>query len=440
MKKYILLLFLISLLTHFIFFSFPAETVFDEVHFGKFISGYLSGKYFFDIHPPLGKLLIAAIAKIVNFKPNFSFETIGQNFPDNTYIWLRFLPKLAGALLPIIIFLIAIQFGVKTKFAFLAGLLISLENALITQSRFMLMDSFLLLFGFLAILFFLRKNLFLSGLFSTFAFSVKWTGFSFLGLISIFYLIQLLKSNQKIKLALNGLIFLIIIPSIIYFSIFAIHFSLLTKSGPGDAFHSPSFQKTLTGNKHESDPNIKSSNIFSKFIELNKEMYASNKRLSATHPYSSKWYSWPFMTRTVYYWHKNIDINHSAHIYLIGNPLIWWLTTATIIYLLSMIIIKLATKQTIQFKYQLLAMGYLFNLIPFIFIGRVMFLYHYFPALIFSILSLSILFDKYNLGNKTTAFLAVASILAFLFFSPLTYGLKMPEWYLNLAIWLPSWR
>ncbi len=31
--------------------------VFDEVHFGKFISGYIRGTYFFDIHPPAGKLL-----------------------------------------------------------------------------------------------------------------------------------------------------------------------------------------------------------------------------------------------------------------------------------------------------------------------------------------------------------------------------------------------
>ena len=34
----------------------------DEHHFGKFVNGYLSGAYFFDIHPPLGKLLLALSA------------------------------------------------------------------------------------------------------------------------------------------------------------------------------------------------------------------------------------------------------------------------------------------------------------------------------------------------------------------------------------------
>ena len=37
--------------------------VFDELHFGKFVNGYVKGEYFFDIHPPFSKLLIAFAAR-----------------------------------------------------------------------------------------------------------------------------------------------------------------------------------------------------------------------------------------------------------------------------------------------------------------------------------------------------------------------------------------
>ncbi len=35
----------------------PAAVVFDEHHFGRFVNRYFTGSYFFDIHPPLAKLV-----------------------------------------------------------------------------------------------------------------------------------------------------------------------------------------------------------------------------------------------------------------------------------------------------------------------------------------------------------------------------------------------
>ncbi|TSC90537.1 MAG: glycosyl transferase family protein [Parcubacteria group bacterium Gr01-1014_2] len=445
-KKYLWILLALGLATRFLFFSYPAETVFDEVHFGKFVSGYFTGEYFFDIHPPLGKLLIAGVAKISDFQPGFSFQTIGQKFPDDSYKWLRFLPKLAGAFLPVVIFLIALELGLSQKFAFLAGLLIVFENSLLVQSRLILLDSFLLLFGFLGVLFFLKsgnisykrslitnsnkKLLFLSGFFSSLAFSVKWTGLTFLAVIILSYFINWLKSEGKIKLAAKGLVFLIIIPFIIYFLIFAVHFSLLNKPGPGLAFHPPNFQQT---------------SIFDKFIELNKELYKSNARLSASHPYTSQWYQWPFMNKPIYYWNSsNTPQGTSEKIYFIGNPLIWWLSTVFIIY--SLINFRKFKSTTFYF----LLTTYFLNWLPFIFIGRVMFLYHYFTSLIFAILILAYVLapskrssqDSLLYGASKSVFniILISALILFLFFSPLSYGFPIPDWYYKMTVWLPSWK
>ena len=411
MKKYLLILILLGIGTHFAFFGHPNQTVFDEVHFGKFISGYYTHEYYFDIHPPLGKLMIAGFAKIFNFKPEFSFANIGEKFPDNKYLALRFLPSLAGALLPVVIFLLALQLKFKPQGAFIAGLLVAIENALVVQTHYILMDGFLLLFGFLALLFYFRRKFLWMAIFGGLTISIKWTGLTFLVLPFLIEVFQIWK-QKEFKQILKLPIYFLVIPFVIYFSVFALHFSLLTKPGPGDAFMKPSFHQD---------------NVVTKFFQLNIEMYRSNQRLTATHPYSSQWYSWPFMIRPIFYW-----VSGDSRIYLLGNPVIWWGSTVAVLLSLIYIIRHRIIK--------ILLGGYFLNLLPFIGIKRVMFLYHYLTGLIFAILILVYLIEKQEHAKKIFIGLAIASVAAFIYFAPLTYGLPLSPKAYDARVWLPSWR
>ncbi len=440
-KWYIITLLALGLLTRFMFFGHPNETVFDEVHFGKFISGYYTGEYFFDIHPPLGKLAIAGFAKLSNFEPGFAFAEIGNKYPDKQYMILRFLPSLAGALLPLVIFLLAMEMGFAPLYAFAAGVLIVLENGILTQSHYILMDSFLLLFGFASLLFYFRytkyniqntKYLFLFGLFSGLAISVKWTGLGFLALPLIFEFITIIW-NKKFKSLITVLLPPLATAILIYFIFFTAHLVVLNKSGPGDAFMSQGFQKTLTGNKHESDGNVKPSNILQKFNELNVEMYKANQRLTAEHPYSSAWYTWPFMTRTIYYW-----VDSNSRIYLIGNPVIWWLATVAILFLIANYMANF--KNSFKFLPTFLISGYVLNLLPFIGVKRVMFLYHYFTALIFSILILIYFLNTRKSSKWIIGTLIAISTISFFYFAPLNYGLELSPKAYEARVWLDSWK
>lgn len=440
MRKHlaVIIILVASIAVHFAFFGYPRQTVFDEVHFGKFVSGYFTHEYFFDIHPPLGKLIIAGAAKMADFQPGFSFGQIGEEFPDGTYRAMRLLPSLAGVLLPLVIYLLALQLGFSKQAAFAAGILTTLDNALLVQSRFILLDAFLLLFGFSAWLFYaLYRNkgkqwyFFVAIILAALALSVKWTGATFLGIMGILEIIRYAQTKSPKQLGL--LASMIIVPFVIYYGIFAIHLGLLNKSGPGDGFMTPQFRKTLAGSEDSTNPNVTAKGMFGKFVELNEEMYRSNARLTAGHPYSSKWYTWPFMERGIYYW--NDAGNSSARIYLLGNPLVWWASTFGILFVL------LSTWSTKRKPIIFLLTGaYLVNLLPFIGITRAMFLYHYFTGLIIAILALVYAVDQLKHSKKVFVGLLVASLALFLFFAPLSYGKPLSSSGFENRMWFKSWR
>ena len=424
----------LSIVTHFIFFGLPKETVFDEVHFGKFVSAYFSHEYYFDIHPPLGKLLIAGAGRIVNFSPEFDFGQIGEKYNNNKYTALRLLPTLAGTLLPLVIYLLCLEIGFKRRTAFLAGLLIIFENSILVQSRFILMDAFLILFGFTALFFYFKfqnKNrshyLLLAGTFSALSFSIKWTGMAFLGII---ILLELLRVLRDIKINKNKTFESTAVFSAGKYLVLVIHFSLLTKSGTGDAFMTPTFQASLIGNSNQGNTSVGHINILNKFLELNEQMYISNQSLTATHSYSSKWYTWPLMIRPIYYW-----VSGNAKIYLLGNPIIWWLSTMAVIHTIIYSFFHGSRDKTSN----LLLGMYLASFLPFILIGRVMFLYHYMSALIFAIMLLA-----YNISQSNNKWvystLIVVSIITFIYFAPLTYGLPITPNHQAGRIWLTSWQ
>ncbi|TSC92202.1 MAG: dolichyl-phosphate-mannose-protein mannosyltransferase [Candidatus Berkelbacteria bacterium Licking1014_96] len=448
----VLIILALSITTHFAFFGRPNETVFDEVHFGKFISGYLNHKYFFDIHPPLGKLMISGIAKLSGYKTGFDFKEIGEKYPDNSYIWLRLLPVIFGTLLPLVIFFLARNLKLSTLTSFAAGLLIIFENALLGQSLFILLDSMLLLFGFLGLLLYLmarRKKsiwIFILAVISlSFSLSIKWTGLSFLGLVLVLEIVDLVKDmvqKRTVPCYWWRILIIIFLPIVIYFSIFALHFAILNKTGDGDGFMSREFQKTLAGSNYQNDSSIEPANMAQKFLELNLEMFRSNKRISDNHPYASQWFTWPMMAKPIYYWNSDETANQ-AKIYLFGNPIIFWGSfLGVVILILDCLFFFREMRRRFKTIMFILA-GFILNYLPFVFITRPMFLYHYLAALVFAILALCFALNLIqNRRQKIIIFVLLLALAAasFFFFSPLTYGLRISPNSFNARLWTHNWQ
>jgi dolichyl-phosphate-mannose-protein mannosyltransferase len=440
-----LVLFALSSVTHFILFGWPQQVVFDEVYFTTFVGYYSKAAYYFDVHPPLAKILAMYFGNMVGAVYDTDMTSIGNTLPWGVVL-LRILPMIAGILLPVVIYYICRHLNFSKWGSFAVGLLIVLENSLLVQTKFLLFDGIMILFGLISVLLYLiyvRRGkgvwlLVLSALFAASAFSIKWTGFAFPLLITTAEIVRTKNTFKILKFAalyaVIGLFF--------YLSVFAVHFAYLTNSGPGDPFMTDRFQKTLVGNHYHDfpDPEIRPRGFFGKTIELNLEMLEANKSLTAEHTYSSKWYTWPLMIRSIFYWQGQGDeANGNEYIYLLGNPLIYWVGTVAMLFLLWQVIFKKHRSKVALF----IVTGYLVNFLPFIFIGRVMFIYHYLAALIFSIIAIGYIWETFIPKQKQKryayGFLGLA-LVVFLFFAPLTYGTHLSERGLKARMWLATWR
>ena len=74
-------------------------------------------------------------------------------------------------------------------------------------------------------------------------------------------------------------------------------------------------------------------------------------------------------------------------------------------------------------------------------IKRVMFLYHYLTALVFALLVLGYIVEKFSKKPKRTYMMILAvSVLSFVYFAPLIYGLELKQESHQNRVWLRSWQ
>ena len=106
---------------------------------------------------------------------------------------------------------------------------------------------------------------------------------------------------------------------------------------------------------------------------------------SATHPYASPWWSWPFMLRPIAYWQNFPKTGDVQTVWGGGNPLLWWgaLTAITITFINAI--------ERPSLTRSFLVIGYISFLLIWAWIGRTLFLYHYMASVYFGYLALAIL-------------------------------------------------
>ena len=434
-------------------YSSPDGAFWDENYYIASAQKYLNGIFFMHEHPPLGQMLIALGEKLLHGNAQsdqfINADKVGD-FPKGfSFEGYRLFPVLSAWLTP------CVFFGILTLLtnSHIIGLLLSFlylfDNALIVHSRGAMLDAPLMLFASLTILFFLLalrwkkdiSRLIIYSIFLGFSFAlVATTKLTGLILILLFPLLvwKLFPNWQKICLFLG---LSLIAFSLTFVTIWQIHFSLgfsinpnLKNSGHYDA--SPEYKELIAQRKQGSLISfpLKIRDSFSYVKQYQKGVPILNLCKSSEN--GSPAFFWPLGARSINYRWETPDAGKSyRYLYLQSNPVIWLIGLFGVISTTSLLLISLffPLKDPIENRFLIVTFlilywGYMVIVSQ---LNRVMYLYHYFPPLLFSFCLFALWvkeikrIGKWLLTKKRKtlilAVLAACILIAYRFYSPLTY-------------------
>ncbi len=274
------------------FLAFPTEEYFDEVYHAKSARQYLAGENPVEwVHPPTAKLLIAIGVAVFGYEP-----------------WAWRLPAaLAGIALAPVFFFFARRVLRTERAALLATVLLLADGVYLVQSRTAMTNIFAVLFQLAAAFRWCRSVLedrasgpatwLLFGTFLGLALSTRWTSLWAAGFLGLVFLVvrgrRLLRPRELALL----LVAFVVLPVSLY----------VLSYGP------------LLAQWHGRGEFQEASGAVERLWREQKNVWNYHANLNATHPYFSKWWTWPWLYRPTWYFFENKN-EIVRGIIAVGNP------------------------------------------------------------------------------------------------------------------------
>lgn len=376
--------------------GFPPQRVWDEIYFPVMANKYLRGVEFFDLHPPLGKFIIAA-----------SIALFG-----NTPLAWRLTPAIFGiALIALAAAVGWLLFSERVAVPLLVFLFAG-ETILIVHSRTGVMDIFLVFFvvaTFLAALWARNSgHALLTAVVLGLAISTKWAAFPVA--IPAGYVLWR-------KGLLKPFVASLWVSVVIYFALVYVERLIIITSNPLQAWV----------------------DVWGWHLEAVDKITAA-----IPHAWGSPWWSWPLMLRPIRYEYLVSPEGQLQVVLAIGNPLVWWASSLAVLAGL----VELARRAVLR-RFDPddplvpIVLGYVVMLLPWIPGTRIPYIYNYLPIYAFALLALTYWLVRIWRGPSFGPWLVVAfAVLALavtLLYLPLATTYPIDQDDLTRLILFDSW-
>ena len=394
--------------------NYGNSTYFDEIYHARTAWEHLHGIWPYEIsHPPLGKEILSLGILLFGMTP---------------FGW-RFCGTMIGVLmLPMMYLFLRRLFG-QGRTALLGTVLLAAGFMHYVQTRIATVDSYAVFFILLMYYFMLGwlrnhqlRDLALSGIAFGLGAASKWICLyagAGLAVLWLWHWLLSLRENRSgwfrrfMRNAMFCIVFFVLIPGLIYY---------LSYLPYGISQNASLFSREYT-----------------KLVLDNQSfMFSYHANIKAEHPYSSRWYQWVLNIRPILYYLDYLPQNRRVSIAAFVNPMICWGGLLSLPVLLYMAVVR--RDRTAVF----ILVGYASGLIPWMFISRLTFEYHYFASAAFLIPAICYTFSLIELGNPKAGFYTVGftsvTVLLFIMFFPVLNGIPIDNTLgSELFGWLPSW-
>ena len=406
--------------------DFMNSSYFDEIYHARTAWEHLHGVWPYEIsHPPFGKELLSLGVLLFGMTP---------------FGW-RFSGTLFGVMmLPMLYLLLKRLFGGKAV-PTLGTIVLAADFMHFVQTRIATIDTYGVFFILLMYLFmyiWLEEDklwaLALSGLSFGLGAASKWTGLyagAGLGVLWLLHWLSVFLAPDRcdperregsprslfpafLKNVGFCLVFFVALPALIYYLSY-----LPYGRAAGCAPFSAAYTRLVLDNQ--------------------RFMFSYHASIVAEHPYSSRWYQWLLDIRPILYYLEYFPDGSRSAICAFLNPLLCWGG------LLSLFVLGYEALFRGDRRAGFILLGYLAQLLPWVFISRLTFAYHYFPSSVFLVLALGYVFALLRSrphGTLIAAGFTALCAAVFALFYPVLAGAPYVADYAavpQLLQWLPTW-
>lgn len=395
------------------------SSYFDEIYHARTAYEHLRGVYPYEVsHPPLGKEILSLGIALFGMTP-FGWRCMGALF--------------GVAMLPLMWDLLRRMFR-DDRVALCGAALLACDFMHLTQTRIATIDSFATLFILLMYLFLYRyftegklRHLAACGVTFGIGAATKWTCLYAGAGLGVLWALHWVFSGVQAHRDGDGrryvrrllgnigfcLVFFVLVPGMIYYASYYPYGAARGLHGAGMYF---------------------TREYAAIVLENQRFMFTYHAGLVATHPYSSRWWQWLLDLRPILYYLSYGDGTVST-IGAFVNPLLCW---GGLLALPVLACRAVRHDRTALF----LLVGYLAQVLPWVFISRLTFEYHYFAATLFLVLALGYVFDRLRQRGSfgiVYVFTAASGALLALFYPVLTGVTVSRSYAWNVLKWLPDW-